>query len=295
MSERANPISGRLVAGLAVMVLGVLWTLDNLDLVESEGIVRWWPLVPLAIGLMKLTGWGMEKNSGPGALLSVIGGLFLLDTLNLANVGVELVFPLLVIFIGVQLTLRAWRGSSVAGAAPGEADADDYVRSFAVMGAVTRRNESQAFRGGELSAVMGGVELDLTQAQAAGGRAILDVFAIWGGIDVRVPDDWRVEVEATPVMAGIESNARLAPGADAAGTLVVRGFVMMGGVEIKNGSLGEGRSRVRIRMGDRGRTVESTEESGGRTTRERIRREPGGAEYTSESGPTGSRGPDESR
>ncbi len=252
MNERANPVSGRLIVGLAIMLLGVLWTLDNLDVLEADAIVRWWPLVPLAIGLMKLAGWGMEKSPGPGALLTVIGGLFLLDTLNVANVGVELVFPLLVIFVGVHLTLRAWRGSAVAGAAPGEADADDYVRSFAVMGAVTRRNESQAFRGGELSAVMGGVELDLTQAQAAGGRAVLDVFAIWGGIDVRVPDDWRVEVEATPVMAGIESNARLAPGTAATGTLVVRGFVMMGGVEIKNGALGEGRSQVRIRVGSRG-------------------------------------------
>lgn len=295
MNERANPISGRLVAGLAVMLLGVLWTLDNLDILESEGIVRWWPLVPLAIGLMKLTGWGMEKSPGPGALLSVIGGLFLLDTLNLANVGVELVFPLLVIFIGVQLTLRAWRGSSASGAAPGEADADDYVRSFAVMGAVTRRNESQAFRGGELSAVMGGVELDLTQAQAAGGRAIVDVFAIWGGIDIRVPEDWRVEVEATPVMAGIESNARLAPGAAATGTLVVRGFVMMGGVEIKNGALGEGRSRVVIRRGRGGTSFESSEESGGRTERVRMGRRESGAEFTSESGPAGSRDPDESR
>lgn len=295
MDARANPLSGRLVAGLAIMLLGVLWTLDNLDLMESEAIVRWWPVVPLAIGFMKLTGWGMEKNPGVGALLTVIGGMFLLDAMNLANVGVELIFPLLVIFVGVQLTLRAWRGTSVAGPEPGQADADDYVRSFAVMGAVTRRNESQAFRGGELSAVMGGVELDLTEARAANGRAVVDVFAIWGGIDIRVPDDWRVEVEATPIMAGVESNARLAPDAVATGTLVVRGFVMMGGVEIKNGALGEGRSRVRIRRGSRGFGFESTEESGGRTTRDRIRRDEGGAEYTSESGPSGTRDRDETR
>lgn len=249
MDERANPLSGRLIVGIALMALGVLWTLDNLDYMESEHIVRWWPALLLAAGLMKLTGFGMEKRTGLGAFLSIVGGLLLLGELNFVNVNLGIIWPLFFIFVGVQITMRALRGSNAAGPAAGQADADDYVRSFAVMGAVTRRNESSAFRGGELSAVMGGVELDLTGAKAAGGRAIVDVFAVWGGIDIRVPDDWRVEVEATPVMAGIESRARLAPGAEPAGTLVVRGFVMMGGVEIKNEPLGDKPRHVIVRTG----------------------------------------------
>lgn len=252
MEERANPLSGRLIVGIALMVLGALWTLDNLDFMESEHIVRWWPVVPLAIGVMKLTGFGMEKQTGFGAFLTIVGGLFLLDQFDVLSVNFSIIWPLLFIFMGVQLTMRAMRGTNTAGPAPGPADADDYVRSFAVMGGVTRRNESQAFRGGELTAVMGGVELDLTDARALVGRAVVDVFAIWGGIDIRVPEDWRVELEAVPVMAGVESSARLAPGTDATGTLVVRGFVMMGGVEIKNGPLGEKRIGVVVRTGRRG-------------------------------------------
>lgn len=247
MEERANPLSGRLIVGIALMALGALWTLDNLDLMNAGPIVRWWPVVPIAIGLMKLTGFGMEKQTAFGAFLTIAGGLFLLDQFDLVRVNLGIIWPLLFIFLGVQITMRALRGSSAAGPAPGQPDADDYVRSFAVMGGITRRNESQAFRGGELTAVMGGVELDLTDATPAGGRAVVDVFAMWGGIDIRVPDDWRVEVEATPIMAGIESSARLAPGVDAAGTLVVRGFVMMGGVEIKNGPLGDKQSGVIVR------------------------------------------------
>jgi len=251
MEARANPLSGRLIVGIALMALGALWTLDNLDLLNADPIVRWWPLVPLAIGLMKLTGVGMEKQVPFGAFLAIAGGLFLLGEFDLVRVNLGIVWPLLFIFIGVQVTMRAMGGSRAAGPAPGQPDADDYVRSFAVMGGITRRNESQAFRGGELTAVMGGVELDLTNAVPAGGRAVVDVFAIWGGIDIRVPDDWRVEIEATPVMAGVESSARLAPGLAAAGTLVVRGFVMMGGVDIKNGPLGEKRMGVVVRTGRR--------------------------------------------
>lgn len=275
MDERANPLSGRLIIGLALMVLGALWTLDNLDFVEADNIVRWWPVVPLAIGLMKLSGFGMEKQTGFGAFLAIGGGLLLLGELNVVHVSFSIVWPLLFIFMGVQVTMRALRGTSTEGPAPGAADADDYVRSFAVMGAVTRRNESTAFRGGELTAVMGGVELDLTNAAPAGGRAVVDVFAIWGGIDIRVPDDWRVEVEATPVMGGVESNARLARDAEVAGTLVVRGFVMMGGVEIKNGPLSEKRVNVVVR----------TRREGGPVTRTEVRDEKGVIRVTRETGP----------
>ena len=236
MDERANPLTGRLIFGLALAVLGALWTLDNLDLVEAEAITRWWSVIPLAVGLMKLTGFGMEKQRPFGAFLAIFGAIFLLDELGAVHASINVFWPLAFIFLGVNLTMRALRGPGPEGAA-GE-EAGDYVRSFALMAGLTRRSASPNFRGGDLSAMMGGVELDLTQARPADGRAVVEVFAMWGGIEIRVPDDWRVEVEATPIMGGVECNARLAPGVEPVGTLIVRGFVMMGGVEIKNGALG---------------------------------------------------------
>ena len=89
-----------------------------------------------------------------------------------------------------------------------------------------------AFRGGELTAFMGGCDIDLRQA-AIHGEAVIDVFAMWGGIDIRVPDDWRVIGRVTPIMGGFEDKTRPPRGA-AAHTLVIRGFVLMGGVEVKN-------------------------------------------------------------
>ena len=57
------------------------------------------------------------------------------------------------------------------------------------MGGVIRRSNSQTFEGADLTAVMGGCEIDLRQASMApGGEAVIDVFAFWGGIDVKVPE-----------------------------------------------------------------------------------------------------------
>lgn len=280
MDERANPLSGRLIIGLALVALGVLWTFDNLGLMNADEVLRWWPVLPLAVGIMKLTGVGMERQRALGTFLTLGGGLYLLGALDFVHVSLSIVWPLLFIFLGVQLTMRALRGSQ--GGAPGaSSDVDDYVRSFAVMSGISRRNASQAFRGGDLSAVMGGIQLDLDQAKPLGGRAVIDVFAVWGGIEIRVPEDWRVEMEATPVMAGVESSARLAPGVEAVGTLVVRGFVMMGGVEVKNTPLSEMRGGVIIGAGRTGRRVRiDREDEQGRVIRKDIRVGPTGVEIT---------------
>ena len=244
MDERANPLNGRLILGLCLVVLGALWTVDNLDLMDADPILRWWAVVPVAIGLMKLTGFGMEKQPAFGLFLTVVGGLFILGELDYVNVNLGIIWPLMFIFIGARIVMRAVRGHDPGGTT---ADASDFVRSFAVMGGITRRNESQAFRGGELTAVMGGVQLDLDEARPADGRAVIDVFAVWGGVEIRVPETWRVEMEATPLMGGVESSARLAPGVEPVGTLVVRGFVMMGGVEVKNTPLNEHNVGVVVR------------------------------------------------
>ena len=246
MDERANPLNGRLILGVCLVALGALWTLDNLDLMDADPILRWWAVVPIVIGLMKLSGFGMEKQPVFGLFLTIVGGLFVLGELDYVNVNLGIIWPLLFIFIGARIMMRAVRGAEPGGATT---DGSDFVRSFAAMGGVTLRNDSQAFRGGELSAVMGGVQLDLDDARPADGRAVIDVFAVWGGIEIRVPEDWRVEVEATPLMGGVESNARLAPGVEPVGTLLVRGFVMMGGVEVKNTPLSEQKVGVVVRAG----------------------------------------------
>jgi hypothetical protein len=80
--------------------------------------------------------------------------------------------------------------------------------------------------------VMGGVHLDLRRASLR-GRAVLDTFAMWGGVELVVPEGWAVELQGTPILGGFEDKTR-PPLDDNAPRLVVRGVAVMGGVEIKN-------------------------------------------------------------
>jgi hypothetical protein len=101
------------------------------------------------------------------------------------------------------------------------------------MSGVSRGSNAAEFRGADLTAIMGGCEIDLRQASVAPGQeAVVDVFAFWGGIEMRVPEDWTVVSRVTPLMGGIEDQTRPSP--TASKRLQVRGFAIMGGISIKN-------------------------------------------------------------
>ena len=236
MVERmARRMDGRLLFGLVILTLGVLFTLDNLNILESEGILQWWPAIFLLVGLAKLFGIGTSRHLVWGAMFTVFGFLLLGDTLGSWDFEIWNFWPLVLIFVGGSLLARGFgRRAGLPGApgAPG-ADIDAELRSFAFMSGVTRRIQSPEFRGGELSAVMGGVELDLRQAKLnPTGAAVLEVFVWWGGIDIRVPEGWNVVNEGLAIMGAVEDTTK-AHG-DGKQALIIRGLVVMGGVDIKN-------------------------------------------------------------
>ncbi|MDH4197144.1 MAG: cell wall-active antibiotics response protein, partial [Candidatus Aminicenantes bacterium] len=108
------------------------------------------------------------------------------------------------------------------------------LRVSAVLTGLERRVEAQDFRGGRAEAILGGLDLDLTGAGLAGGQATLELSAVLGGVDVRVPSDWQVILHATPVLGGIDDRTKSVPEAQRKGTLYVRATAVFGGIEIKN-------------------------------------------------------------
>ena len=82
-------------------------------------------------------------------------------------------------------------------------------------------------------AIMGGCEIDLRRAAIAADEAVIDVFAFWGGIELRVPETWHVVGRVTPLMGGYEDKTSQVQQAGGK-RLVIRGLVVMGGVNVKN-------------------------------------------------------------
>ncbi len=218
----------RLVLGLAIVAFGSLLLLDNLGVIDAQPVFRFFfPTVLLLVGAAVLA-----QGSIWGWVWILGGGWVLAEKLDLVQVDFfQLFLPAVLVLIGGSLVLRTF--SRPRAKPPGAEDAGSFVRAFAVMSGNERRSVSATFRGGDLAAFMGGVALDLRQAKTLPEGAVLDTFAFWGGIEIKIPETWQVRSEVIPLMGGFEDKTRPKQGA-AEGTLLIRGFAIMGGVEVSN-------------------------------------------------------------
>jgi predicted membrane protein len=156
----------------------------------------------------------------------------LLNELHFIDVNIWAFWPLILVLVGGLLVWRAMGKRRHAGHGDPDAVASEsVVNTFTMFGGVGRRNASQDFKGGEITTILGGCELDLRGASIKNGPAVIDVFVFWGGIDIKVPEDWTVSIETMPLMGGCDDKTR--PAKNGSGKhLVIKGYIIMGGLEI---------------------------------------------------------------
>jgi predicted membrane protein len=228
MTERSY-LTPRLVVGLGVTLLGVLLLGDRLELFDAGEIVLLWPAILVLVGVVQLLRPQTSSSRSWGLVWVVAGGWLLFNNLGWMTFDFrEAFWPLVLVLAGATLVWRALRGPQ--DRRPHD---DTTVHGFALMGGTALVSASPGFRGGDLNAIMGGCELDLRKAQVEGDEAVVDVFTLWGGIDIRVPETWKVVGKVVPIMGAFEDKTRQ-PQAAAGPRLVVRGLVLMGAVEVKN-------------------------------------------------------------
>jgi len=231
MTLRRNS-SGRIFWGLALILLGALFLLDQMGRADFGDLIsRWWPLILVAIGLWQLISSNFQELAG-GLFMIALGAIFQLAKLEILGRNVwHYVWPALIIGLGLWVLLGAFRRSAAARSAGSR---EEELDVFAIFAGLNRRIESQSFRGGKATALMGGIELDLTQARLAEPRVGLELTAIMGGIDVRVPRHIRVELHGNPVLGGIENKHSYAPGSETEQTLSLKATAILGGIEVKD-------------------------------------------------------------
>lgn len=221
-------ISPKLIVGLGILALGLIWTLDNFGILESQSITDWWPLVVIAAGVARLTD---PRSSRIASVVIIVIGLGLLgDTLDFINFDLGDVIPLLFAALGAKLV---WDALSRRRPADLANDPAAEINAVGIMAGIKRQSTSNDFVGGGATAIMGGVEIDLRNAKIAEGQtAVIDTFAFWGGIDIKIPPTWRVEGQVFPLMGGFEDKTRNPDGSGP--ILVIKGVAVMGAVEVSN-------------------------------------------------------------
>jgi hypothetical protein len=218
---------GRLALGMVLIGLGLVTILAQTGVLRIEGLGRFWPLLLIGIGLVKVRQPMADGQRAVGMALLFVGGLFqLVSVLSWGRA-----WPLAFVVVGGFLLWQAVDRPVVPEAPP---PSSPYLSELALIGVSKRALRFPDLRGGYITAVMGGVDLDLRKCRMGPSPVTLDVVAVWGGIDLKLPSDWRVEGRVVPIMGGFEDKTQSLVGVEDAPRLVVRGYAVMGAVLIGN-------------------------------------------------------------
>jgi predicted membrane protein len=233
-SQGSGVRTGALIPGLILVGVGVLFLLDNLNIIYARDFVRYWPVILIAAGLAKLVDAPHSGGRPAGVILLLVGSVFLVDNLGLLHLGFRALWPLALIAMGLMLLWQRLSPETYSpegtprGAAGG-------LNETAVFGGCKRVLNTDDFKGGQVSAVFGGVELDLRRAGIRGDSATIDISAIFGGVEIRIPQNWSAVMHGTAIFGGYEDKANQPdPASPDFKRLIVKGAVVFGGCEIKN-------------------------------------------------------------
>lgn len=219
--------------GLVLVAIGIIlggnalgWF--NIDLFFDG----WWTLfiiIPCFVGLVT------KPKEWLGHLIGILMGVCLLlacqkiisfDTLW------QLLLPGIVILIGLSLIIRNVFDQKFDKAVTKLNDKfnkDD--ESGAVFGGVNINMDGKEFKGKNINAIFGGLKLDLREAKIK-EDVIINATAVFGGIEIHVPDNVAVETKSNSFFGGVSNKKKTAPKTKSP-TVYVNGMALFGGIEVK--------------------------------------------------------------
>jgi predicted membrane protein len=232
--------SGRAFAGVIVLTVGSILLARQAG-AEIPGWVLSIGTLLIAIGLY--VGFRQRFRNWAWMIPTGIGVLFLADRLIEGFSIGAFIWPIIIITIGLVLIFRpkksgnpwkSWQNAVDENGKNVFAHGEDSIDSTTVFGAVKKNIISKNFKGGEVTAIFGGVELYLGQADI-NGRADLTLTHIFGGAKIVVPADWKIQTdEVVCIFGGLDDKRKNIGPADSNKVLVLHGTCIFGGIDIKS-------------------------------------------------------------
>ena len=220
-----NEVKQRNWVGVVLVVLGLAFLLRNLGLLPLPSVFFSWKALLIVIGIV-----GISLGRREGFVPLIIGGLFIFiyDIMGLYYFHFRDLWPLALVLVGIALLMRHRRKHNIDSNSP-------ELDGMALFGGVEKQVTSQAFNGGNVTAVFGGINVDLRPAALAEGQNVIDLFTMFGGAEFRVPADWTINISRLTVLFGsFEDKRSSTTQTDPNKVLYIKGLILFGGGEVLN-------------------------------------------------------------
>lgn len=227
-----NSKSRKAWLGIFLVSLGAYFLLRNLGLIPS--FIPWylfgWEMVFILIG-----GSMLVSGKKEGLIFLAIGGLSILPEIFYwwPHTDLRDLWPIILIAIGISIFTK--RRKNESGSNSKHENDDDFLDESVLFGGSEKSFTSQNFKGGKVTTIFGGSEINFANAKMASEEVILDVNCAFGGIAFVVPSDWTVVNDSTVIFgefADKRPNSTIQTN-DPNKVLRIKGSVAFGGAEIK--------------------------------------------------------------
>lgn len=219
---------GWLLAGLALIALGIIFLLDQAGVWDAGDVIsQWWPALIIVLGLSQLT--SRPRPWAASVIIIAIGVILLFHQLGLFPEDAwQYIWPSLLIAAGAWILLMYWRSRHPS------VTSEESVGVLAVFGDAKAASNAAAFTDGTVTAVFGEAELDLSEAGLAPGGGDIAATAIFGDSTVFVPRGWDVKFGGLPLLGDIEDKREGQETLPAdAPRLRVRAVAILGDVQLR--------------------------------------------------------------
>lgn len=233
--------------GLIIIIAGLLLLADNVGVLPHglRSIFFSWQMLLIVIGLLNL----FRRNHYFGGLVLILIGFFFLipDVINVPFNFVSLLWPVLLIVIGLLIIFRRSMGFQnhrrghyhVHGRYQYNTENNqnynqDYIDEVLIFGGGRKNIVDQNFKGGRITCIFGGTELDFTNAHLAEGTNVIDLVCLFGGASLIIPADWHVRCEVVSVLGGFADKRVKIPEGIKDRELIIKGVAIFGGGDIKS-------------------------------------------------------------
>jgi len=218
-------LTSQVILGAILIVVGIALLAETTDIYDASILLQYVPSLFVLLGVYALVKSGFRNLFGP---IAVIVGAAALQLVALDYVEAEQVtqfWPLLVVAFGISIIVGHYRSRS-------RTVTDAYLSSIGVFGGSEQRSTAAAFEGAELTALFGGVGLDLREANIEDRPATINATAMFGGCEITVPRGWNVRMDVLPIFGGAEDERKRHERDHDEIDLVVTGFAAFGGVSV---------------------------------------------------------------
>ena len=225
-------LSGRLTTGTVIVLIGIVLLLSTTGFVEMRSVWGWIAVIFVLVGVWALVRSEFNNLVGPIMIIAIAGAFFLRNVGLLPDGVIGTWWPLFVVLFGLLIMVNRSRRRQrfrLEGHKAGE------VTSIAVFGTDQRRPVTDRFAGGELIAIFGDARLDLSDAGTRDHPATVEALAVFGSAEIRVPEEWDVQIETMSVFGESSDTRRHGGKRDSdEPELIVTGVALFGDIEIRN-------------------------------------------------------------